>query len=129
VRSFCICIHYFYKNKNNAEEKTEVVEGKEKTTDKVLQSISETKNRMDLCGDEISPSVVIGYDAFKQALIDAKGRGVRIRYVVEITKDNIQHCRELMKIVSELRHLNGAKGNFAVSDREYVASGAALLQE
>jgi two-component system, OmpR family, sensor histidine kinase VicK len=129
LRSFCICIHYFSKNKNNAEEKTEVVEGKEKTTDKVLQLISETKKRMDICGDEISPSVVIEYDAFKQAVNHAKDRGVKIRYVVEITKDNILHCRELMKIVSELKHLNGAKGNFAVSEREYVASGAALLRE
>lgn len=129
IAQLCISIHYFYTNKNNGEERTEIVEGMEKTTDRVLQSISETKKRMDLCGDEISPSVVIGYDAFKQALIDAKDRGVRIRYVVEITKDNIPHCRELMKIVSELRHLNGAKGNFAVSDREYLASGAALLQE
>jgi two-component system sensor histidine kinase VicK len=129
LSSFCICIHYFYTNKNNGEERTEIVEGKEKTTDRVLQSISETKKRMDLFGDEISPFVVIGVNAFKQALIDAKGRGVKIRYIVEITKDNIPHCRELMKVVSELRHLNGAKGNFAVSDREYVASGAALLQE
>lgn len=129
IARFCICIHYFYTNKNNGEERTEIVEGKENTTDRVLQSISETKKRMDLCGDEISPFVVIGVKAFKQALIDAKGRGVKIRYIVEITKDNIAHCRELMKIVSELRHLNGAKGNFAVSDREYVASGAALLQE
>jgi two-component system sensor histidine kinase VicK len=84
---------------------------------------------MDICGDDISPSVVIGVKAFKQALIDAKDRGVKFRYVVEITKDNIQQCKELMKIVSELRHLNGAKCNFAVSDREYVVSGAALLRE
>jgi len=95
----------------------------------VLQSISKTKKRMDICGDEVSPSVAIGVNAFKQALNDAKDRGVKIRYVVEITKDNISHCRELMKIVSDLRHLNGAKGNFTVSDSEYMASGAALLRE
>lgn len=95
----------------------------------MLQSISKTKKRMDICGDEVSPSVAIGVNAFKQALNDAKDRGVKIRYVVEITKDNISHCRELMKIVSDLRHLNGAKGNFTVSDSEYMASGAALLRE
>lgn len=95
----------------------------------MLQSISKTKKRMDICGDEVSPSVAIGVNAFKQALNDAKDRGVKIRYVVEITKDNISHCRELMKTVSDLRHLNGAKGNFTVSDSEYLASGAALLRE
>lgn len=95
----------------------------------MLQSISKTKKRMDICGDEVSPSVAIEVNAFKQALNDAKDRGVKIRYVVEITKDNISHCRELMKTVSDLRHLNGAKGNFTVSDSEYLASGAALLRE
>jgi hypothetical protein len=40
---------------------------------------------------------------------------------VEITKDNLPYCKELMKI-DELRHLQGIKGNFAISEREYIAS-------
>ncbi|MFY3740744.1 MAG: signal transduction histidine kinase [Candidatus Nitrosomirales archaeon] len=120
-------MHYSYKN--NIEEKTEVVNGKEATTDRLLHLVSTSQMRMDICGDSMSPSVAVGVEVFKQALIDAKARGVRIRYVVEITRDNIQQCKELMKIVSELRHLNGANGNFLVSDTEYVVSGASLLRE
>jgi two-component system sensor histidine kinase VicK len=65
----------------------------------------------------------------RQALIDAKNRGVNTRYIVEITNDNIQYCKELTKIVSKLRHLNGAIGNFAVSDTKYLGSGGAFLRE
>ena len=129
MQSSCVCIHYFSTNKNNAEEKTEVVDGKENTKDRVLQSISATRMRMDICGDGTSPSAVIGVEPFKQALIDAKGRGIKTRYIAEITEDNIEHCKELKKIVSELRHLNGAKGNFAVGDTEYIGSGTALLRD
>jgi two-component system, OmpR family, sensor histidine kinase VicK len=45
-----------------------------------------------------------------------KRRGVRIRFITEITKDNIPDCKELMKTV-ELRHLDEVKGNFGVADR------------
>lgn len=122
-------IHYFYADKKDAKEKTEVVDGKEGTTDAVMQLISAARRRIDICGDDTSPSAVMGLEAFRQALVDAKGRGVRIKYIVEITNDNISHCKELMKIISELRHLNGAKGNFAVSDSEYIGSGGALLRQ
>jgi hypothetical protein len=30
-------------------------------------------------------------------------RGVRIRLISEITRENIQYCKELMKIFTELR--------------------------
>jgi two-component system sensor histidine kinase VicK len=46
---------------------------------------------------------------------------VRIRYLTEITAENISYCKELMSIVDELRHLDGIKGNFMLSESEYVA--------
>src|SRR5947209_5036308 len=39
-----------------------------------------------------------------------------MRYLTEITKHNLSYCKELTKIVDELRHLDGIKGNFMVSD-------------
>ncbi|MFL6486812.1 MAG: ATP-binding protein, partial [Nitrososphaera sp.] len=46
----------------------------------------------------------------------------KIRAFTEITKENIQYCKELMKIVDELRHLDGVKGGLAVSESEYMAT-------
>ena len=43
-----------------------------------------------------------------------------MRFVTEITKHNISYCKEIMENV-ELRHLDGVKGNFGVSDTEYIA--------
>jgi two-component system, OmpR family, sensor histidine kinase VicK len=42
-------------------------------------------------------------------------------FLAEITKDNFDYCKELMSIVEELRHLDGIKGNFYVSEFEYAA--------
>jgi hypothetical protein len=33
----------------------------------------------------------------------------------------LSYCRELMKIVPELHQLDGIKGNFMISEREYLA--------
>jgi hypothetical protein len=44
-----------------------------------------------------------------------------LRYLTEITKDNLSYCKELIKIVDELRHLDGIKGNYMVSESEYIA--------
>ena len=51
----------------------------------------------------------------------AKSRGVKLRYVTEITEDNIGYCKELIKLVNELRHIEGIKGNFYISETEYIA--------
>ena len=42
-----------------------------------------------------------------------------MRYLTEITKDNLSYCKELIKIVHELRHLDGIKGNYMVSESEH----------
>jgi hypothetical protein len=59
-------------------------------------------------------------EKIKKGYIDAKKRGVRIRYVTQITKGNLVHCKELAKYV-QLRHLEGVKASFAVSESEFVA--------
>src|SRR5919108_4832995 len=51
-----------------------------------------------------------------------KKRGVKLRYVTEITKDNISYCKQLLTtMVYELRHLDGMKGNFYISESAYLA--------
>ncbi len=56
-----------------------------------------------------------------------KERGIKLRYVTEITKDNIDYVKQMLAF-SEIRHLDGMKGNFEVADeREYVA--VATLQK
>src|SRR5215470_6402482 len=69
----------------------------------------------------------IGIEHIKKAFLDAKSRGARLRYLTEITIDNISYCKVLIKIVDELRHLDGMKGNFMISESEYLAP--VLLEE
>ena len=79
------------------------------------------KNTMKIwyaCVDSTLPSFSVG--KVKEGYVAAKKRGVKIRYITEITKDNLEYCSEIMNF-AEVRHLDAVKGNFAVSDTEYVS--------
>src|SRR5215471_1640376 len=71
--------------------------------------------------DSTRPSFAIGIESIKRAFVDARNRGVKLRYLTEITDANISYCKELMSIVDEVRHLDGIKGNFMISEIEYLA--------
>src|SRR5688572_29296144 len=107
------------------EEKTEVYHGSEDANKVILNFVHNTKNKLDACLDVNGPSVMIDIKEIKEARINAKDRGVKFRYITDITKDNISYCKQIIKeFNAELRHLNRVKGNFEISDggKEYVAT-------
>ena len=60
---------------------------------------------------------MIDVQAIKEARINAKDRGVKFRYITEITKDNLSYCKKIIKeFDAELRHLDKVKGNFEIND-------------
>ncbi len=105
---------------NGGTEKTEVKYGIENTSKIILEFLSRANKNLDIYGDNTWPSVSMGINAFKRAMQNVKKRGAKSRYIVEITKDNILYCKELMKI-DDLRHLNGIKGNFPINEIEYIS--------
>jgi len=83
--------------------------------------MSNILHRHDICVDADGPPVAMDIDWVKKCYVNAHARGVKIRFITEITKDNLPQCRQLMELV-ELRHLEGVQGNFGVSESEYVAT-------
>jgi two-component system, OmpR family, sensor histidine kinase VicK len=73
---------------------------------------------------------MVDVESIKEARIKAKNRGIKFRYVTEVTPKNISYCKNMIKYFgAEIRHLDDVKGNFEISDdgKEYVAT--ANLQE
>jgi signal transduction histidine kinase len=73
---------------------------------------------------------MIDVKEIKEARINAKDRGVKFRYITDISKDNISYCKQIIKkFNAELRHLDEVKGNFEINDggKEYIAT--ATLQK
>jgi two-component system sensor histidine kinase VicK len=102
-------------------ELTKVRYGTQNVLDTELQFFSNSNEKIDTCMNYTRPQLAIEIEQIKKAFIEAKNRGVKLRYITEITSENISFCKELIKIVGELRHLDGIKGNFMISESEYLA--------
>jgi signal transduction histidine kinase len=63
----------------------------------------------------------MGVEPIKECHEGLKRRKAKVRWITEITRDNLSYCRELMQY-AELRHLDGTRGNFGVSDTAYIAT-------
>jgi two-component system, OmpR family, sensor histidine kinase VicK len=111
-------------NSSNNFEKTRVLYGSDKVIDTALQFTSNARSTIDACIDHTRPSIIVEIRELKKTFHDAKNRGVKLRYITEITAENTPFCKSLMALVDELRHLDGIKGNFFVSETEYIAPAA-----
>jgi hypothetical protein len=67
------------------------------------------------------PSVIATTEPIKNAYRELLRRGIKPRFITEITEKNIEYCKELRKVVYELRHLEGVTGNFAVGESDYIS--------
>src|SRR5215212_2152755 len=104
------------------KKKSEILYGIEKAVGRGVYFMSNVKETMDICFDHNAPSIVVKIREYRDGYNDIRRRGGKIRAFTEITKDNVAYCKELMKIVDELRHLDGVKGGIAVSETEYMAT-------
>jgi len=100
-------------------QRTQIIYGRDNAFNAILQAQSNSKKTWDSCVEAEIPSISMG-DKLKKGYIDAKNRGVRIRYITEITNANIEICKEVMRI-AELRHMDDIRGNFSVTDTEYLS--------
>ena len=111
---------------NTDTKKIRILDGIQSTTNAILRLLSKSKSGVDICSNYTVLSLAIVDEVFQKALSEAKRRGVKLRCVIEITKENIAYCKELMGRV-ELRHLDGLKGTFILNEREYLSISTATL--
>jgi two-component system, OmpR family, sensor histidine kinase VicK len=103
---------------NYPEEKTEVIYGIEDITRRTLERLYSTRVNVDSCIDPLNPSTIMNAKPIVDAMINLQKRGIMTRVITELTKDNLNSCKELIKVNSEVRHLDEIKGNFSISDRQ-----------
>jgi len=91
------------------------------------QFVSKSKT-ISSCNDYVAPSLIMRIVEYGKLLDELKKRAIKVRYITDITKDNLAYCRNLMTFPMEIRHLDGIKANFSVSDTEYIASSTPLQE-
>jgi two-component system, OmpR family, sensor histidine kinase VicK len=104
------------------EENTELLFRVEDAVAKGDKFMKNVKVGMDLFGEKNGPSIIMEFDVYRNNYIEVIKRGGKIRFITEITKENLHYCKELRKIVTEMRHLEGLVGGIAVSESEYMST-------
>lgn len=98
-----------------------IYDGQEATTLIREGTISRAVQRLDICDDSFGAASLVQYSRVRNAVEDAANkRNIHVRFITEITAENLSACKQLQKFV-ELRHIDGVKGNFAVTDSEYYS--------
>ena len=101
-------------------ETTEILRGAEDTTRAVVLFFTNA-NWVSACADSLAPSIAMGVEPIKKCYENLKIRNVNVKWITEITEDNLSYCKALMQY-AEVRHLDRIKGNFGVSDSVYIAT-------
>ena len=87
-----------------------------------LALMGRTSERLDCCYDKNGPAAQIGNESLWNGFAQLKYKGTKLRLITEITKENIAYCKTMMRYF-EVRHTDGVRGNFVISDqREYLAN-------
>jgi signal transduction histidine kinase len=76
------------------------------------------KENIDACYDYSGPPDIVKVEPVWYELLKLEGRGIKIRFLTDIRKENIEACKKFLKLKTlEMRHLDGIKGNFGIADR------------
>jgi two-component system sensor histidine kinase VicK len=97
---------------------TEVLYGIENAVKLFSRVVSGAHTMIDVCDDYVISHTLASHKVIEKQVLEIK---VKLRYISEIKNDNIQYCKELMKI-GQVRHLDGIRTNFVVTDTEYTSS-------
>ena len=112
------------------QEKSTILHGVD-VINALLEIISNTKpnSTLDICGNSKFPSKIFSYDYVNKLINNLIHRGIRQRYIFEITSDNVIYCKNLMKMRNsndnnnlQVRHINDIDANFALNERECLGS-------
>jgi two-component system sensor histidine kinase VicK len=101
---------------------TEVIYGIENAVKLFSKVVSNANTMIDVCDDYVISHTLASHKVIEKQILEIKAK---LRYITEIKNDNIQYCKELMK-VGQVRHLDGIRINFVVTDTEYTSS--AIIQ-
>ena len=109
-----------------SDSKGLVLDNNAKNSDELLlQIISQSNERLDFCFDKTGPIALIGNEILWNMIAQLKYKGIKLRLITDITKENVTYCKTLMRYF-EVGHLSGVKGNFGICDQNKYAGNITL---
>ena len=93
----------------------------ESIDESLVRIISQSNEKLDFCYDKTGPSAQVNNELVWNTIAQLKYKGIKLRLVTEITKENVTYCKTMMRYF-DLKHIDGVKGNFGISESDYVGN-------
>jgi two-component system, OmpR family, sensor histidine kinase VicK len=106
---------------HRAIEKTRILH-RSQVVNAIVDIFYNAEDRIYICGNSQFPRLIFSFEPIRKAILAAKNSGIIQKYIVEITKENIQYCKELIKLVDDLRHSDHTEANFILTKTKYLGS-------
>ncbi len=106
-------------------KKTEILHGQDNIKKRTINDFHLIQNRLDNCTDSTGPYVID--TPLWNEFLELKKKGIKLRLITEITKDNIGYSKKIVKVF-ETRHLDEVKGNFGIADGREYGGGASITK-
>jgi hypothetical protein len=91
----------------------------------LLDIFSSANNTINVCCNSKFPSQLLSLEITRKT-IAAKSGQIQQRYLIEVVKDNIAACRDLIEVAgrnnSNFRHSDEVEANYIVNEKEYMGS-------
>ena len=95
---------------------------------KISQFLLESK-KINVCGNDKAVLLTFEIQDYKNLLNILKEKDIKIKYLTNITKDNLSPCKKILEYVDEMRHFDGISTNFSVSESEYLATSSLIKMQ
>jgi len=112
------------------DEKTHVMYDRGDMLRLTIEDFSNVKQTAYICGDRNAPSMFVPIEPLWRVFEKLTKRGVKVRFLTEITKENISYSKDIMEC-TELHHLDDIRfGGFGLYDGvKYRCSPVSTFRE
>jgi hypothetical protein len=101
--------------------------GYEANRDLLVNFYRNAQKEIDWVTEENTSRVATSLEWLEKEILGARSRGVICKTITDITPSNITYCKRVMKRIHELRHMDGVRAVFGVSDHDTIAMVPSLL--
>ena len=106
-----------------SKDRIEIIYGREGTISLSMQAFARVKLCIDICSDRTGAPIFVNVEPINIGYAAMKDKGIQLRFLTDITQDNMQYVKKLMKI-AEIRHFDDIKGNFGLVDGNWYYASA-----
>lgn len=112
-------------SKSNAEkldQKVLIMDGPENILNFYISRCNFLKKNVVCCYDYNGPIRIRKTLPIWKNNLEVDKRGIKVRFLTDIRNENLEYCKMMIEEIKhiEMRHMDGAKGNFAIHDnKEY----------